>query len=143
MTATWRALSALTIRLVSLPEPIVHQFGLGPNSQQLYLNGKPLPEVDSATHLGILQGCSKTLNSDRTKDHMSRASRTLYALFGAGLHGRNGINPAISKCIWQTYVVPRLIHGTELWAIGKKDLQALAGFPPGLSFYPAERARLG
>ena len=32
------------------------------------------------------------------------ATRTMYALFGAGLYGRNGFNPMVSAKIWTTYI---------------------------------------
>ena len=46
----------------------------------------------------------------------------MYALSGSGMHGKNGISPAITL---QTFVLPRLLHGIELLDIRKKDLTDL------------------
>ena len=54
--------------------------------------------------------------------------QTLYSLFGAGLHGRNGLNPPISKHIWCTYVVPRFIYGVEIQNLTDQQLQQLSHF---------------
>ena len=37
-----------------------------------------------------------------------------YALFSAGCHGLNGLNPKIAAKVWKVYIVQRLIHGLEI-----------------------------
>jgi hypothetical protein len=59
---------------------------------------------------------------------MNTATRTIYALFGAGLHGCNGSNPNISRKIWSTYVLPRMLHGAELWQLTGTQLDRLELF---------------
>jgi len=54
--------------------------------------------------------------------------QTLYSLFGAGLHGRNGLNPQISKHIWSTYVVPRFHYGLEIQHLTDQRLNQLSQF---------------
>jgi len=55
--------------------------------------------------------------------------QTLYSLFGAGLHGRNGLNPQISKHIWSTYVVPIFLDGQlEIQHLSDQQLNQLSQF---------------
>ena len=84
--------------------------------------------MDSATHLGILHSSQKNINDKRVENCLSIASKTLYALFGAGLHGRNGLNPVSSRKIWITYIIPRLLHGSEFWTLDSKHIKALECF---------------
>ena len=49
----------------------------------------------------------------------------MYSLFGAGLHGKNGLNPAISKHIWSTFVSPRLLYGLEILNLKDKHIKQL------------------
>ena len=49
----------------------------------------------------------------------------MYALLGSGMHGKNGISPVITIQMWNTFVLPRLLHGIELLDIRKKDLTDL------------------
>ena len=59
----------------------------------------------SNDNLGMTRNTNESID-----DKMIQTGRqTLYNLFGAGLHRRNGLNPKIAKHIWSTYVIPRLI----------------------------------
>ena len=49
-------------------------------------------------------------------------------LFGAGLHARNGLNPIVSRKIYISFVLPRLLYGSELWMITAKLLCKLETF---------------
>ena len=49
----------------------------------------------------------------------------MYALLGSGMHGKNGISPIITVQMWNTFVIPRLLHGIELLDVRKKDLEDL------------------
>ena len=78
--------------------------------------------LNSAKHLGIER------NPNNTPDVYSRiqtARKTVYALLGSGLHGKNGISPIISFHMWSTLVIPRLLHGIELLNIRKTDIDTL------------------
>ena len=44
---------------------------------------------------------------------------------GAGQHGLNGVNPAVSISMWQTYVRPRLMYGLESVYLSKSDTSKL------------------
>ena len=92
--------------------------------------------------MGILHTDAKkhSLNKTRVAANIKSARGALYALFGAGLHGRNGLTPPVTKQLWQTYVVSILIYGAELWQLSgaeaeplerfqRKTLRALQGLP--------------
>ena len=49
----------------------------------------------------------------------------MYALLGSGMHGKNGISPIITVQMWNTFVIPRLLHGIEPLDVRKKDLEDL------------------
>ena len=94
----------------------------------LDLNGAALPSAEEAIHLGLLQSPCVKVNDKRTTERINIATRTLYALFSAGLHGRNGLNPVTTGKIWSTYVMPRLLYGSELWMLQQKHIAQLETF---------------
>jgi hypothetical protein len=53
---------------------------------------------------------------------------TLCTLLGAGLHGKNGINPEMSFKIYTTFCRPRIIYGLEAVTLTKGDEQELLSF---------------
>ena len=53
------------------------------------------------------------------------ARKSMYALLGSGMHGKNGISPIITVQMWNTFVISRLLHGIELLDVRKKDLEDL------------------
>jgi hypothetical protein len=97
-------------------------------STDFEINNSSLEVQCEAVHLGINHGPGRTLNKNRVEDSISTATRTLYALFGAGLHGKNGLNPIISKKLWTTYVIPRMLYSSELWQLSKGDIEVLELF---------------
>ena len=62
---------------------------------------------------------------------MAAGSRTMYALFGAGMHGRNGMNPIVSKQLWIVYIIPIMLFGVELWKLNKGEVEKLELFQRG------------
>ena len=84
-----------------------------------------IDETQSTTHLGIIRNNSGKLDLDKT---LKTGRQTLYSLFGAGLHGRNGLNPQISKHIWSTYVVPRFLYDLEIQHLTDQQLNQLSQF---------------
>lgn len=81
--------------------------------------------TQSTTHLGIIRNNSGKLDLDQM---LKTGRQTLYCLFGAGLHGRNVLNPQISKHIWSTYVVPRFLYGLEIQHLTDQRLNQLSQF---------------
>ena len=84
-----------------------------------------IEETNSTVHLGI----TRNTNDKIDIESLIRCGRqTLYSLFGSGMHGRNGLNPIISKHIWSTYIIPRLTYGLEIVNITDKQIQQINSF---------------
>jgi hypothetical protein len=84
------------------------------------LEGKDMPIVAQAAHIGIQK--SETINSTQStvNENIKKATRALYSLMGVGLHGENGIDPETTISLLRTYVLPILYYGLEiLLPIGK------------------------
>jgi hypothetical protein len=96
--------------------------------QSLQINGAVVDDSQSATHLGILQGPDPDINNLRVTERITKATKALYALLGAGMHGRNGINPVISRKLWTCFITPVLLYGSELWALQPKHIQLMEKF---------------
>jgi outer membrane protein TolC len=53
-------------------------------------------------------------------NNLAKARRTLYSLFGAGLHGENGLDPLTIIHLYRTYVLPVLLYRLELLLPSRK-----------------------
>jgi hypothetical protein len=109
-------------------ELLHYNFGRDQNVAPLEINGTPLQESDSAVHLGIRHTPDEKVNITRVGERITSATKTLYALVGAGMHGRNGLNPVICRSLWRSYVMPVLLYGAELWALDAKQVKRLETF---------------
>ncbi|KAK3105231.1 hypothetical protein FSP39_020278 [Pinctada imbricata] len=81
-----------------------------------------IKQVTSLKHLGIERNETNTPNITQ---RIETTRKTLYALLGSGLHGKNGISPAITIGMWNTFVIPRMLHGIEFLNVRRKDLDQL------------------
>ena len=70
---------------------------------QFHLCGGQMNTVDEVTHLGITRRSDRRL-THLVEERVKRGRRTAYALFGAGLHGSNGIGTERSLLIYHSYV---------------------------------------
>ena len=93
-----------------------------PQNIEVVYKQNTITQVTSLKHLGIERNQSNT--PDIAK-RIETARKTLYALLGSGMHGKNGISPAITYQLWITFVIPRLLHGIELLDIRKTDVEKL------------------
>ena len=84
-----------------------------------------IQESQTATHLGIVRNINQSVDVDKL---IQQARRTLYSMFGSGLHGKNGLNPKISKHIWSTYIIPRLTFGLEILNLNTTQIKKLEQF---------------
>jgi hypothetical protein len=98
------------------------------DTPDLQLNNTRLEIQNTAIHLGVLQGSDKDINIQRIEKSITTATRTIYALFGAGCHGRNGVNPVVTRKLWTTYIQPRFLYGTELWMLSDNQYDRLERF---------------
>ena len=90
--------------------------------------GKEIGCTDSITHLGITRyrDTRGRLSLDDTIiDRVSLANRTAYAMMGAGLHGTNGLSPAVTMQMYTAYVLPRLLYGMECLTLLLKHIKML------------------
>ena len=80
----------------------------------------------SFTHLGLCwnSGASAPAVEERIKS----ARRTSYSLMGIGFHGKNGLDPATSSCLVDTYITPRLLYGLNAANLSKSQITKLSHF---------------
>ncbi|WAR07892.1 hypothetical protein MAR_017850, partial [Mya arenaria] len=89
------------------------------------IGNSTIHETESTTHLGILRHHKQQQN---ITCRIGTGRRAMYSLMGAGLHGRNGINPTISLHMYVTFARPRIIYGLETIHLTQKDLNQLASY---------------
>ena len=96
----------------------------------LKMQGIPLLDTSNATHMGILHTAEplKVLNQTRVSKNVKSARGALYALFGAGMHGRRGLTPAVSKHLWSTFITPILTYGAEVWQLKSREYEPMELF---------------
>ena len=113
-----------------------HHYGINPsksatlayNTQlqpSFIMENNEIPYSIEYTHLGVVRNQTNQLNTD---ERIQLARRTLYALMGAGVHGKDGLSPQISHHIWSTYVIPRMLYGLEVSIYKNSDLLKLDAF---------------
>ena len=56
------------------------------------------------------------------------ARRAAYSLMGVDFHGLNGLSPKVSRHIYMTFVIPRLLYGLEAITMSKKQFSLLQKF---------------
>ncbi len=87
------------------------------------LGDETMNQTDKYTHLGLEWPVNR-MAPDINKN-ITTARKTAYKLMGAGFHGINGLDPAASVKLVETYVVPQLLHGTEATVLTQKEISAL------------------
>ena len=88
----------------------------------MIMGNEKIPSTDKVKHLGIERNKE---NTPDTECRIQTARKTSYALMGTGMHGTNGISPVITTSMWDTFIIPRMLHGIEFLNIRKKDLDQL------------------
>ena len=88
---------------------------------QFHLCGEQMNTVDEVTHLGITRRSDRRL-THLVEERVKRGRRTAYALFGAGLHGSNGIGTERSLLIYHSYVYPVFVYGLESMVLYKRSV---------------------
>ena len=112
--------------VTSMRLPAAHKF----LSNEWRLNNVSLPETDNFTHLGLTW--EKGKQAPNIDEKVRKARQTAYAMLGAGLHGRNGLDPLTSYRLIQLYVIPTLLYGLEATILNKKDIDRLEVFYRGI-----------
>ncbi len=103
-----------------------HPDGEDPPSWEL--GGHTVKAGPTLTHLGLLRK-AQSLSPDEAIDaHVNTARGALYSMLGAGLHGRNGLTPLLTRSLYVTYVIPRLMYGLEALILQKSQIKTLEMF---------------
>jgi hypothetical protein len=98
-------------------------------NEKLNMGNITMPEVEQATHLGIIR--TKTMKHNiqaNVVENITKARRSAYSLFGCGFHGHNGLDPESLLHIFKTYITPVLLYGMELLLPSSKPLEQLELF---------------
>ena len=110
-------------------------YELQPNKQcettneKLNMGNITMPEVEQATHLGIIRTTTMKHNiQTNVEENITKARRSAYSLFGCGFHGHNGLHPESILHIYKTYITPVLLYGMELLLPSSKHLEQLELF---------------
>ena len=82
--------------------------------------GAPLEVTTRETHLGLIRTPDMKVTETVT-NNISKARRALYALMNSGVHGLNGLHPAVSLRLWHAYIMPRLTYGLEQLVCSTSD----------------------
>ena len=53
---------------------------------------------------------------------------TVYSLFGAGMHGLNGLNPKTAIQLWKTYVTPRMLYGLDITINSPREIEKIEDY---------------
>lgn len=101
---------------------IVHNTTIKPNH---IIAGEEIPVPIEAVHLGVRRNQRNVPNMAAL---MKMGRSVTYALMGAGLHGKDGLPPHIAYHLIIIYVLPRMMHGTEVMRFSNKDLAVLEKF---------------
>jgi hypothetical protein len=73
-------------------------------NEKLNMGNITMPEVEQATHLGIIRTTTMKHNIQTNVDeNITKARRSAYSLFGCGFHGHSGLDPESLLHIYKTY----------------------------------------
>ena len=94
--------------------------------QKWYMGGNKVTYSPTFTHLGL--DWSEGKLGPNVDSRIKTARKTVYALMGTGLHGQNGLSPAIANHVIKIYVIPRLLYGLEATVLTKKQREELSTY---------------
>ena len=93
------------------------------------INNESIQKPDTIVHLGITHHRNyRKTTSTQIQQNMEKSRRTLYSLLGAGLHGKNGLNPTACLHLLQVFIIPILTYGLEILLPSRTELQTLEIF---------------
>ena len=91
---------------------------------ELTFNHNPIDYSNQETHLGLVRTADGR-NALAVANRIAAGRKTAYQLMGAGLHGVNGMSPAITKSLIQVYVLPAMTYGIESLRLTSKELDEM------------------
>lgn len=83
-------------------------------SRRWFLNGKPIEEDSTVEHVGILLSGNFSATF-RTAEAAVKGKETISSLMSAGVK-IGVINPVCGKFIWNTFGLPKMLYGAEVWS---------------------------
>eukprot|EP00918_Siedleckia_nematoides_P006774 GHVU01014760.1.p1 GENE.GHVU01014760.1~~GHVU01014760.1.p1 ORF type:complete len:235 (+),score=19.09 GHVU01014760.1:453-1157(+) len=87
-----------------------------------------IPVVENATHLGIIHDVDSLGVNSTIAQNIQKSRKALYALMGAGLHGKNGLTPKVNLHLLDIYIKPILLHGLEILLPTERQMKPLVKF---------------
>ena len=96
-----------------------------------YMDGNPIPNVVSGTHLGVVRNQKGGLDA-QVEDNIATARKATYHLLGAGLHGKNGLPQQTCMHLYQIYILPILTYGLCIFSLDEKHTNPLEKFEKGI-----------
>ena len=103
-----------------------HQAEFLSDTKPWLINETQLPVCKEMTHVGIqrdLKGIGPTV-----EHRTSLGRKTVYALMGSGMVGRNGLPVMTSIHLYNIYVAPRVTYGLECLCVGMENMRSLETF---------------
>ena len=91
----------------------------------LTINGDEINITDMLTHLGLDRYSKETKMCNLVQSRINLARRTTYSLFGAGLHGINGLPALVNLHLYRIYVIPRMLYGLDAVNLSKAQIDEL------------------
>ena len=85
-----------------------------------------MPVAKEAMHMGVLR--SEDSQESAVAYNIEKVRRTVYSLMSAGFHGHNGLDTGTCIHLLQTYVMPILVYGLEVFFPSKILLENLERF---------------
>ncbi len=120
----WRfKINPLKSKVMVLGET-AHEYKLSQNNRKWSMGTMELTETVEYKHVGIV--LNKFQNTtERTKAACSTARKTLMSLVNCGVK-ENGITPMTACHLYKSVVLPKTLHGCELWGnLSKGDIDKL------------------
>ena len=91
------------------------------------MNDNCIEQSVREVHLGTIR--TPDGKAKQTVDeNLGKARRAVYALFGTGFYGLNGLHPIVSMKLWNCYILPRLTYGLEILKCSIGDYERLEIF---------------
>ena len=89
-----------------------------------------LTNTEQFPHMGIER--RNKHNAHVMEERAEVGRRTVYSLMPAGLHGENGLSPAVGRQLIIAYVLPRMLHGLEALVLAESHVKILEDYYRGM-----------
>ena len=90
--------------------------------------GQQISVVASTKHIWVCRDKAIIGSQVTVDDNISKARGADYSILAAGFHVKFRLNPSTVLHIWQTFVIPVLLYGFELFALSEKLISKVGVF---------------